>query len=150
MDQFKEIPNFPTYKINRLGECVGSRGWILKPSKNENGYCFVNLHLNGKQNHCYIHRLVALTFLPNPLGLDTINHKDENKANNCVDNLEWLERVENANRASRVVNGKCYRRTKYSWQVQYAIEGKNLWKNFKHEDDAKFYVSLLKAIYPRF
>lgn len=49
--------------------------------------------------HKLIHRLVAETFIANPNNYDTVNHKDENKLNNCVDNLEWLS-VENNNRYS--------------------------------------------------
>jgi hypothetical protein len=150
MDDFKDIAGYPNYKINRNGECVGSRGWILKPAKNENGYYRYRLYLNGESKKILVHRLVGLTFLPNPLGLATVNHKDENKANNCVQNLEWMTLVENGNRASKVVNAKCYCQYRNGWLVQYAIEGKIHWKCFKNEDDAQFYVSLLKAIYPRF
>lgn len=50
---------------------------------------------NGKQKSYLIHRLVAIHFIPNPKNLPTVNHKDENKANNNVDNLEWCTQMYN-------------------------------------------------------
>lgn len=60
-------------------------------------YLSVALHANGVKKQMKIHRLVAEAFIPNPLGYDEINHKDENKGNNCVDNLEWCSRSYNVN-----------------------------------------------------
>ena len=63
---------------------------ILSDKKeNGNGYKIVNLFKNGKGKNKYIHRLVAESFLENPNNLPQINHKDENKSNNCVNNLEY-------------------------------------------------------------
>jgi hypothetical protein len=64
------------------------KGRELKPKIN-NGYPTVNLSKNGTVKTIRIHRLVALTFIPNPDNLPIINHKDENKQNNNVNNLEW-------------------------------------------------------------
>ena len=69
---------------------------IITP-KNIKGYSAVRLYLNGKDYQLYIHRIVAKTFIPNPLNLPEVNHKDENAKNNCVDNLEWCSRKYNAN-----------------------------------------------------
>lgn len=68
---------------------------ILKPKMSPNGYLFVNLSVQGRAKPCRIHRLVAETFIPNPQGLPTVNHKDENKDNNRVDNLEWCTQAYN-------------------------------------------------------
>ena len=61
---------------------------VLKPSNNR-GYKLVVLSKNGKSKTYQVHRLVALHFIPNPNSLSIINHKNEDKTNNCVDNLEW-------------------------------------------------------------
>ena len=58
---------------------------------------FVQLYKNGVMKNEHIHRLVALTFIPNPNNLPQVNHKDEDKSNNCVDNLEWCEHKYNVN-----------------------------------------------------
>ena len=71
---------------------------ILKACKRvSNGYLFVNLYKDGKRKPCTIHRLVAEAFLPNPDNLPQVNHKDENKENNCISNLEWCSPKYNCN-----------------------------------------------------
>ena len=74
---------------------------LLKFGNNGNGYSFVNLSKNGKQKQLYVHRLVASAFIPNPLNKKTVNHKDGNKSNNCIENLEWCTQKENNNHARR-------------------------------------------------
>lgn len=61
------------------------------------GYYIVALCKNGQQISYYVHRLVALSFIPNPYNLPYVNHKDENKLNNNIDNLEWCTPTHNAN-----------------------------------------------------
>lgn len=77
---------------------------ILKPSKNKK-YLRVYLYKEGAYKWYLIHRLVAKAFLPNPSNLPIINHKDENKLNNNVNNLEWCSYSYNNsynNRAKKV------------------------------------------------
>lgn len=68
---------------------------ILKPVKQKTGYYLVNL----KGNALLLHRVIANTFLENPNNFKTINHKDGNKANNSVDNLEWCSYSDNLKHA---------------------------------------------------
>ena len=70
---------------------------ILKPGRMSKGYLFVSLYKNGEQKKCKVHRLVAKTFIPNPDNLPEVNHKDEDKTNNKVSNLEWCDRKYNQN-----------------------------------------------------
>lgn len=68
----------------------------LQPTKLKSGYLVVHLTAkNGKKKLEYIHRLVALMFAPNPNHYTEVNHKDENKANNTIENLEWCSRSYN-------------------------------------------------------
>lgn len=61
----------------------------LKQNENTQGYKHVCLCKNGKSKTIPVHRIVALSYLPNPYNLPEVNHKDENKTNNMVGNLEW-------------------------------------------------------------
>ena len=93
---WKEIKESNNYLVNENG-CV-KRKWndkILTQSKQANGYLTVGINLGDKYKRCYVHRLVAETFLPNPDNLSDVNHKDYNKENNCVSNLEWCNRSNN-------------------------------------------------------
>lgn len=62
-----------------------------------NGYLYVSLCKNGKIKMYRVHRLVAQAFIPNPNNLPQVNHKDENKTNNCVLNLEYCDARYNMN-----------------------------------------------------
>ena len=75
---------------------------IRTARKKENGY--LELEILGK--HHYIHRLVAEAFIPNPHNLPCVNHKDENKENNSVDNLEWCDYAYNANYGTGIERSK--------------------------------------------
>ena len=74
---------------------------ILKPGWMTGGYLFVVLCKNGNQSNQRIHRLVAKAFLPNPENKPQVNHRDENKKNNRVENLEWATAKENLNFGTR-------------------------------------------------
>lgn len=100
-DGFKPIPGYgDRFYVNSKGEILSDSAYsannkgrrILKQSDN-NGYKTVTI--NGKTT--YVHRLIALTFIPNPNNLPCINHKDENKLNNNVENLEWCTHEYNMN-----------------------------------------------------
>lgn len=70
------------------------KGRILKQDVDEDGYCRINIGMNGKGKRYGVHRLVAEAFIPNLDGKPTVNHKDGNKQNNCVENLEWATVLE--------------------------------------------------------
>ncbi|QOP49053.1 NUMOD4 domain-containing protein [Lacticaseibacillus paracasei] len=71
------------------------KGRVLVVSSNGKGYRQINLCQYGDVKHKFIHRLVAIAFLDNPNNLPEVNHKDENKANNVVSNLEWCSVIYN-------------------------------------------------------
>lgn len=75
---------------------------ILKPRRNNCGYLQVCLYKNVEQKMYLVHRLVSKTFIPNPKNLTEVNHKDENKENNSVQNLEWCDRKYNNNYGTRI------------------------------------------------
>lgn len=106
------------YQISDLGR-VKSLKKILKPSNSE--YKRVNLYKNGKIKTYYIHRLVAEAFIPNPENKPQINHKDENKYNNNVNNLEWCTHKENMNHGTKQ-DRESLAKTKYN-VLQYDLDG---------------------------
>ena len=74
---------------------------IVKPQLSRYGYYRIGLTKNFKRTHYSVHRLVAKAFIPNPDNLPQVNHKDESKRNNHVDNLEWCTSRYNANYGTR-------------------------------------------------
>ena len=89
-------------RIKSLKDSHGNyREKILKFKLEVSGYLQVHLYLENKVKAFKIHRLVAEAFIPNPNNLPEVNHKDENKENNRVDNLEWCDRKYNINYGTR-------------------------------------------------
>lgn len=86
-------------RVRRLNKWFGNRYiddiHILKQSINKYGYCKVTLQKNGKKKMFSVHRLVAETFISNPSNLPQVNHKDGNKLNNNIWNLEWCTSHQN-------------------------------------------------------
>lgn len=103
---WKRIENFPDYEISNLGRVKSYKqkkeGRILPPIKTKKGYLQIQLYENKKYKRFYIHKLVALAFIPNPNQLEQINHKDENKENNKVDNLEWCDNWYNIHYGTKI------------------------------------------------
>jgi hypothetical protein len=84
------------YEVSNYGNIRNaSTERIVKPFVKKNGYLQVDLYLNGKRKKSHVHRLVALAFIPNPEGKLEVNHKNGDKTNNSVEELEWSTRVEN-------------------------------------------------------
>lgn len=69
----------------------------LLTQTDSNGYLYVTLSDHGECRAFPVHRLVATAFIPNPENLSDVNHKDEDKTNNSVDNLEWMSHKDNLN-----------------------------------------------------
>lgn len=108
MEIWKDIKGYEgLYQVSNKGRVkslnyrrIGKEG-ILKGRPDKDGYLRIGLYKNKKQKPFYIHRLVAIAFLPNPNNLPQVNHKDENKENNHVENLEWCTSEYNNNYGSR-------------------------------------------------
>lgn len=146
------------YEVSSLGrvrslshylDCNGRyqkfhQGKILKQQANVRWrYMSVYLSKNGIRNRIPVHRIVASAFLPNPNNLSDVNHKDENKQNNRVDNLEWCDRLYNSNygtgderrreTARRNKKGRCYPKV----INQYTLDGKYIASYGSSEEAAR-------------
>ena len=100
---WKEVTDYNVlYQVSNMGY-VRRNGKILKSSPNHKGYLMVNLYLNGKRKNHKVHRLVATAFISNPENKPTVNHKDGNKQNNVIANVEWATYSENNLHAYRVL-----------------------------------------------
>lgn len=103
MEIWKLINNHPNYMISNKGRIKSlnykrtGQEKIMIPRKSGNGHLKISLSTNGVKTDYLVHRLVAIHFLPNPDNLPEVNHKDEVKTNNQVENLEWCDRKYNAN-----------------------------------------------------
>ena len=144
MEEWRDVPGYEgLYQVSNYGRVKSlnykrtGREKLLKPGVDGRGYLRVILYKDGKVKHPRVHRLTAQAFMPNPLNLPQVNHKDENKLNNRVfinedgsvdpekTNLEWCTNEHNCNygtRNQRVAeantNGKTSKRV-----YQYALNG---------------------------
>lgn len=91
IEEFRDVVGFEDlYEVSNEGRVRNKiTGRILKPNKIHKGYLQVSLCKDGERKPALVHRLVAQAFISNPNHYPQVNHIDENKTNNCVDNLEW-------------------------------------------------------------
>ena len=154
---WKDIPEFKgcyqasnTGYIRRIGDCSNqNNSWklkeprILKPKNNGRGYLYVILSINGVHYNRYIHRLVAQTFIENPSSYKEINHKDGNKENNAISNLEWCDHSYNGKHAYstglREVRG-CYGKKKKVAMID--LRTNKILRIFQSVEEASLYVGL--------
>ncbi len=97
MELWKDIINASNYEVSNYGQIRNkTTKYILKGRICKTGYYQVSIKLDstGKFTNQYIHRLVAIAWIPNEDNKPSVNHKDGDKSNNCVDNLEWMTYTE--------------------------------------------------------
>ena len=102
-----QVSNMGKIKSLGNGSSSQSKHRIMKLCFSTKGYLMVGLCKNGDKKTFKVHRLVAEAFLPNPDNLPQVNHKDEDKTNNSVDNLEWCDTDYNLHYGSRLNRISC-------------------------------------------
>lgn len=130
--------NREIYEISDNGDIrtvdrIGARGYFVKGKKlkqreNSNGYLRCRMNLEGNSKEYLVHRLVAECFIPNPDNKPCINHKDGNKHNNSIENLEWCTKSENELHArknglknTKPLKGELHGGRIFNWDIVRAI-----------------------------
>jgi len=106
MIEWVKCEDWPGYWASTAGEVMTTksrRSKILKPIRGKRNYLIISMWKNAKRSTKPIHRLIGETFIPNPKNKREINHKDGNKYNNEVSNLEWVTTQENVNHKINVL-----------------------------------------------
>ena len=132
---WKKVQGFDNYEVSNLGRVRNvNTGLIKKQRMTHNGYMIVDLKHSGIKSTKYVHRLVAQSFIPNQNNKPCINHKDENKTNNEINNLEWCNVSYNNS-----YNGRAKRVGEYHKKHHPSR------KRVKNIDNGEIYVSVREA-----
>jgi hypothetical protein len=134
LTDFVAIPDIPNYIIHKDGRVWSINSRILMKTWIDKGY--IKTKLNSKNYG--LHRLLAITFIPNPEGKGEIDHIDRNPGNNSLENLRWGTRSENSlNRARNTEENHNITINKSgTYQVRLQINSKSFCKSFKELPDA--------------
>lgn len=141
-ETWKPIKGFGNYSISNHGRVFSKRKNIVLKGSIRHGYKSVTLYNNGRIKGFLVSRLVLMAFIPNPMNKPECSHKDGNKLNNSLDNLEWVtsrENVHHAIKAGRYKDKrKCHKnKTDAMNYNRYNKKNKGRWANYQ-------YTSILK------
>ena len=131
-------PDYEIYEDGRIYSYKSNK--FLKPFLTNTGYLMVHLYSGGKRNRIHVHRLVASAFIPNPKDYPIVNHKDEDKTNNRVSNLEWCTHRHNylyGTAVERKVKHTDYKSDKFK-KLAYAAGRKRWVKISQYTIDGHF------------
>ena len=158
----KDIKDFNgLYQIDKTGNVLSLARWttackgymkkefIMRSSPDKDGYLKVVLRKDNKSFTRKVHRLVAETFIPNPLNLPYVNHKNGLKYDNNVDNLEWSTAKENVNHADNTGLRNIRGENQYNHKLTEAqvLEIRSLAKSMRGASIAKLYGVTKECIY---
>ena len=137
MEEWRDIKGYEgKYQVSNLGRVRSfhGKGKLLKGTPDKDGYLRIALCKNGMRKYFGIHQLVALVFIPNPNNLPCVNHKDEDKTDNKVENLEWCT----------IAYNNCYgnRLKRVSEANKTSMKGNKNHLGHKHTEEAKKQVSI--------
>ena len=148
-----EINECPDYLIYENGDIISKDRTIMRSNghkqtfksqkmipKNENGYLRVGLTVDKKLKFFRVHRLIAMAYIPNPENLPCVNHKDCNKLNNKIDNLEWCDIMYNNQSINTSRNFGCVWKSGIKFRARYTTNGIRYGKTFETIGEAKYWL----------
>ena len=145
---FAKIDDFPNYVIHPCGTILRihkNKTKEMKPSKMKKGYMHVTLYKDGKKKTSYVHRLLAIAFIPNPENKTDVDHINGVRDDNRLENLRWLTHKENlnafrSNPAQIITKGGIRKRSNSnSWVWQYQMSRVHKSKTMKSKEDLEKY-----------
>lgn len=133
-EEWKNIDGYLNYQVSNLGRVRNSfTGRILKQQTSHQGYLVISLRDDSKKHKYSVHRLVAKEFIPNPLNLPQIDHIDNEKTNNTITNLRWVNNSQNQmNMPKRngvftsVYKGVNWHKGHQAWVARVGFENKRI------------------------
>jgi hypothetical protein len=155
-EQYKIINDFPNYEVSSFGNVKNNKtGRVLKPGIDGHGYYYINLCKDGNIYKKRIHKLVGETFIPNPQNKQCIDHKDNDRLNNNVNNLRYATIKENSmnsklsSRNTSNFKGVSFlkQRNKYKAYIKFNGKNKHLGYFDKIEDAINARVKKAKEIF---
>jgi len=141
-----EVEGYPNYLVYEDGRVFSkTTRKMMKPHMNNAGYWYVGLWRNQKRKQFYLHRLIAMVYVPNPENKPEVDHIDKDKSNNCVSNLRWATRSENSQHTGAHHNNKlgikniCWNKKQKQYRYQKVFRGDCHDKWFKTLEEAIAY-----------
>lgn len=131
---WKPVTGYEMYEVSNTGK-IRRNNKLLNPSLTSKGYYTISLSKNGKVTKHRLHRLVAEAFIPNPYNKPSVDHKDANRQNNVVSNLQWVSAKENA-------HNPIYRLSTFKMIIQHTGNYLNYHNIFNSIREAEYYTGI--------
>jgi hypothetical protein len=148
--EINECPDYLIYENcdiiskERTVICSNGKKRIYKSQKmipkNDKGYLRVKLRVNKKQKNFFIHRLIAIHFIPNPENYPCVNHKDCDRLNNKIDNLEWCTVMYNSQSINTSRTFGCVYKSGIKFRAEYTSNGIKYGKQFDTIGEGKYWL----------
>ena len=142
------IKGYDNYQIDREGNIWSKkRKKFMKPCLNSGGYLKICLCKEGKEQRFSIHRLLALQFFDNPDNLPQVDHRNQDKLDNNLENLRWVTKSQNQ-RNKNCIKGYCWDKCNKKYKARYGLNNKMIHIGYyeKEEEARNAYLNAIKDL----